>query len=84
MDHFYDAGRDQALTDLGFLKEAKVLPIAVRARKNPFMEIHRRITRLFKLKLPKFDMNRLLKRMFRNPFNVPRKQMSGKTAPLKM
>jgi len=84
---FYDAGREQALRDLGLLhhvKEAKVLPLLVKARKNPFMEIHRKIKRLFKLKMPKFDMNKLLSRMFRNPFRIPQRQLSGKTPPLKM
>lgn len=84
---FYDAGHDQALEDLGLLhyvKEARVLPLLVKARKNPFMEIHRKIKRLFKLKLPKFDMNKILKRLFRNPFRIPQRQLSGKMPPLKM
>lgn len=84
---FYDAGRDQALLDLGLLyevKEAKVMPIMVRARKNPFVEIHRRINRAFRLRLPKFDLTRLLKRMLRNPFSIPRRQMSGSGRPIRM
>lgn len=80
----YDIGRQAALTDLGLAKTASPKPILVRQRKDPFVEIHRKLNRAFKLKMPKFDMTALLKRMFNNPFNQPQKQLSGKAPPIKM
>lgn len=80
---FYEAGRQQALAELGLVKEAKVAPLLLRQRKSPFAEIQRRITRAFKIKMPKFDMTALLARLLRNPFRQPQLHLSGKTPPLK-
>ena len=85
MTQFYDSGIHDALCELGLLKEAKhAPPLRARQRPDPLTSLHRRMKRLFKLKIPKFDFAKLIKRLFRNPFGMPRKQLSGKGAPLKM
>lgn len=79
----YDNGRDHALYELGLIKEAKP-SLRVRRRPDPFVHIQKKLKRVFKLKIPKFDMTALMKRLFRNPFRIPQKQISGKTPPIKI
>ncbi len=81
--NFYDAGQSHALETLGF-KLAAAHPLLVRQRKNPFTEIHHKINKAFRVKMPKFDMGALLKRQVSNPLKQPRLHISGKTPPLKM
>jgi len=81
---FYEAGQHEALQQLNLVKTAKVAPLLVRRRKDPYQEIYRRINRAFKLKMPKFDMSKLLARMLRSPYIQPRKHLSGKGPVLKM
>jgi len=78
----FDMGRDRALYELGLVKEARPT-LRVRRRPDPFLAIAKKLKKVFKMKLPKFDMTKLLKRLFRNPFGIPTKQLSGKTPPLK-
>ena len=78
----FDMGRDRALYEIGLIKEARP-SLRVRQRPDPFISLQKKLKRVFKLKMPKFDMSKLLKRLFRNPFGIPTKQLSGKTPPLK-
>jgi len=82
---FYEQGQNAALEALGLtnVKTARVIPLLMRQRKNPFLEITRRINRAFKLKMPKFDLTKLLARLFRNPFRIPGRQLGGKFPVLK-
>lgn len=81
--NFYVVGQDRALAELG-IKEAGLRTILVRQRKDPFQEIYRRITKAFKLKMPKFDMTAQLNRLLRNPFKQPTMMLAGKMRPLRM
>lgn len=80
--HPYDLGHEEALAALGLTKTARP-SLRVRRRPDPFLAIAKKIRKIFKLKMPKFDMAKLMKRLFRNPFGIPTKQLSGKTPPLK-
>lgn len=80
---FYDAGQRHALETLG-VKLAAARALLARQRKDPFTEIHRKITQAFKIKMPKFDLGALLKRQTNNPLKQPRLHLSGKTPALKM
>ena len=85
MSQFYNSGVHDALCELGLLKEAKhAPPLRARRRPDPLTSLRKRLKRIFKLKMPKFDFAKLIKRLLRNPFNMPRRQLSGKGAPLKM
>lgn len=79
----YKKGQQHALRVLG-LKQANVTPILVRQRVDPLTQIHRKLSRVFKLKMPKFDISALLKRQLANPFKQPRRHLSGKIPPLKL
>jgi hypothetical protein len=83
---FYKEGRNNALAALGLIsqsKTARVAPLLMRQRRSPFAEIARRLARAFKLKMPKFDLTKLLARLFKNPFRIPGRQLSGKFPVLK-
>lgn len=80
---FYAVGQDAALEELG-IKEAGLRTILVRQRKDPFTEIYRRITKAFKIKMPKFDISAQLKRLLNNPFKQPSAMLAGKIRPLRM
>ena len=79
----FDIGRDDALAELGLIKTARP-SLRVRRRPDPFVSLQKKLKKVFKLKMPKFDMSKLLKRLFRNPFGIPTKQLSGKSPPIKM
>jgi len=82
---FYDSGVHDALCELGLLKEAKhAPPLRARQRPDPLTSLHRRMKRLFKLKIPKFDFSKLIKRLFRNPFRIIGKQLAGKAPPIRL
>jgi hypothetical protein len=83
MNGAYDMGRDQALYEIGLIKEARP-SLRVRQRPDPFISLQKKLKKVFKLKIPKFDFSKLMKRLFRNPFRIPQKQISGKTPPIKM
>lgn len=83
MTQAYDIGQAAALNELGLTKLG-VAKIPVKQRKDPYAEIHRRIRKAFRLKMPKFDMSKLMKRLLTNPLRQPQKQLSGKTPPLKV
>ena len=79
----YDMGRDEALADLGLIKTARP-SLRVRQRPDPFISLQKKLKKVFKMKLPKFDFSKLIKRLFSNPFRIPQKQISGKNPPVKM
>ncbi len=83
MPHAYKQGQQYALFNLGLTKTASPPPLHLRHRKDPFQEIHRRIARAFRLKMPKFDIAALMKRLLRNPFRQPTLQIGGKMPYLK-
>lgn len=83
MSGAYDIGRDEALAELGLIKTARP-SLRVRRRPDPFISIQKKLKKVFKLKIPKFDMTALMKRLFRNPFRIPQKQISGKSPPIKL
>jgi hypothetical protein len=81
----YHSGVQHALHDLGLLKEAQTpITLFYRQRPNPLVTIARKMARIFKLKIPKFDYSKLIKRLFRNPFRIIGKQLSGKAPPIKL
>lgn len=80
----YDIGRSSALSELGLVKTATPAPVAVRQRKDPFTELHRKIQKAFKLKMPKFDLTAHMKRLMNNPLKQPRLHLSGKGPAVKM
>lgn len=82
---FYREGNNAALAALGLInvKTARVAPLLMRQRRSPFAEIARRLARAFKLKMPKFDLTKLLARLFKNPFRLPGRQLGGKFPVLK-
>lgn len=85
MSQFYDSGVHEALRDLGLTKEAQQsATLFYRQRPNPLVTIARRMKRLFKLKIPKFDFSKLIKKLFRNPFRIVGKQLAGKAPPIKL
>jgi len=76
--------REALIKRLSQKTAARIAPILVRQRKDPFQEIHRRLNQAFKLKEPKFDISALLKRQLNNPFKQPQLQLGGKTPPLRI
>jgi len=79
----YSYGQHHALHTLGLTKEAKG-GLLMRARKSPYEELSRRFATLTKLKVPKFDISALLKRLLNNPLKQPRLHLSGKGPALKV
>jgi hypothetical protein len=81
----YDHGVHCALADLGLTKQAQhPVTLFYRQRPNPLVQIARRLKKIFKLKIPKFDFAKLIKRLFRNPFRIVGKQLSGTAPPIKL
>jgi hypothetical protein len=78
----YTAGRGAALATLGVVKTSATM-IGMRARKDPFSEISRRLQQAFVVKTPKFDVSAHLSRMMKNPFKQPSDLLAGKLQPLK-
>lgn len=79
----YVAGRHAALDELGLEKTA-LTQVGVSYRKDPFTEIHHRITQAFKVRMPKFDVSAQLNRLMQNPFKQPTMQLAGKFRPLRI
>jgi hypothetical protein len=79
----YEWGRHVATCELGLEKTA-LTQVGVSHRKDPFSEIHRRLSQAFRIKTPKFDMNAQLKRMMNNPFKQPTLMQAGKMRPLRI
>lgn len=79
----YDTGQTAALTTLG-IKKASMRQVLTRQRRDPFSEIHRRLSQTFKVKMPKFDTSAQLQRLMGNPFKQPGALLSGKLQPLRV
>ena len=72
----YEQGSSVAFEKLG-------IALHVRQRKDPYTEIHRRLQRVFKLKMPKFDFAKLIARLLKSPFRQIGMQLAGKGRPLR-
>ncbi len=73
----HEHGQQQALQDLGIIKTA-VSGLNVRALKDPYTDLHRKLLTAFNVKTPKFDFSALIKRMLNNPFKQPQAHITGK------
>ena len=71
----YERGQQHALQSLG-IKTASGL--GMRAARDPFMDLTRKLRTAFVIKTPKFDFSALIKRMLNNPFKQPQAHIAGK------
>ena len=69
-------GQQQALQDLGIKTAASGL--SIRALKDPYADLHRKLLTAFKMKTPKFDFSALIKRLLNNPLKQPQAHIAGK------
>jgi len=73
----YDLGSRAALIKLG------IAGVPVRARPDPMTEIQHKLNKVFTLKMPKFDIAALLKRLTQDPFKQPNAAVGGKFTALR-
>ena len=73
----HERGQQQALQELGIVKTAGS-GLSIRALKDPYVDLHRKLLTAFKMKTPKFDFSALIKRMLNNPFKQPQAHIAGK------
>jgi hypothetical protein len=69
---------DRLSHPVGPLSKQGMTGIKITHRKGPFREIHRRMANVFKLRVPQLNVERVLKRLFRNPFGTKQLKEMGR------